>query len=380
MSELTKICENYIVYLQKNDNGIIEKMQLLRFYYERNLDKYFTSTAREIRQMINNMPLGTTHGFYNYQFEELLTCFEIKKYERSANYQNVFFVLNEFMETEKLRWENLSLINLFPSLYKVESKGTFYLLHAQLNKLLKENNDDFFADILILLKTEINKISKEESREILMILFDYSIRKVNSGNYNFYTELYKIYHLFIDRNILLNASNLITVATYKNYITVVLKLGKINEAEIFLEKYKPYLSDENREEIYKFNKSNILFEKKEYDEVLNLIANAKFSDIFYNLNQRRLLIKTYYELFLIDESYHELFISSLNSFKKFIYLKDSIPEIYIEANKNFYKFTQRLSDYVYGDKVKIRKIITSLQKTEKLAEREWLENKLTLIL
>lgn len=330
--------------------------------------------------MINNMPLGTTHGFYSYQFEELLTSFELKKDERSANYQNVFAVLNEFVETEKLRWENLSLINLFPSLYKVEPSGTFYLLHAQLNNLLKENNDQQFADILGLLKKEIHAISKEECREILMVLFDYSIRKVNSGNQNFYIEIYNIYNIFIDREILLDASNLLTVATYKNYITVALKLGKVHEAEMFLEKYKPFLSEEAREEVYNFNKANILFEKHEFASVLDSIANEKYTDIFYSLNQRRLLIKTYYELLLKDDSYVDLFISSLNSFKKFIYLKDSIPDVYSEANKNFFKFSQRLLDNNCGNKLKINKIITNLKDTEKLAEREWLEKSLVNLL
>ena len=51
MSELTKIIEDYIVHIKREENTADEKMNLLKFYFERNLDKYFIATSREVKQI-----------------------------------------------------------------------------------------------------------------------------------------------------------------------------------------------------------------------------------------------------------------------------------------------------------------------------------------
>jgi hypothetical protein len=272
-----------------------------------------------------------------------------------------------------MRWKNLSMINLFPELQYEAPGGIFYQLHKQLNELLTVKDDDAFVTALQAIEENIDRFDKEESRELLKIVLDYSIQQVNNGKREYYEYLLKIYKLFIKQGILLNDYGLIAISTYKNYITVALKLDKPKDALDFLETYHNKLPAESREDIYTFNKANILFDQQHYERVIDLLQDAHFTDIFYKINRKRLLIKTYYELLLRDDSYFSLLESQINAFYKFIYIEKKIPEIYINANKNFIKYIKKLLSSGLNKDTKTL-LSGKIRSTKQLAEREWLEN------
>lgn len=212
-----------------------------------------------------------------------------------------------------------------------------------------------------------------------MLLY-FAIQKINKGFADYYEQQLRIYHILIDRDLILNHYGKIYIATYKNYISSALRLGRIAEAEKFLEHYKHYLLDDLKEDVYNFNKAFIRFEKNNFDEVLSLLSNTKLDDVYYNLAQRRMVIKAYYELLQKDNSYFELLHSSMNAFKKFVYTKNSIPELHVELNKNFLKMLQKIEEISGVNKTKVAALQKELKAMSSVAERQWLENKISLLL
>ena len=97
MSELTKIIEDYIVHIKREENTADEKMNLLKFYFERNLDKYFIATSREVKQILDDLPFGTYQNFMKYQYEELIATYHSKLNTRVGDYKVVINELNEFI-------------------------------------------------------------------------------------------------------------------------------------------------------------------------------------------------------------------------------------------------------------------------------------------
>jgi hypothetical protein len=108
MSELMKLIEDFIIYSKRLQHAADNKMNLLKFYFEKNLDKYFIATSRELKQLIDDLPYGTYQNFMKYQYEELLATYHSKLNTRVGNYTDVYNELCEFMEAEQLRWENIS--------------------------------------------------------------------------------------------------------------------------------------------------------------------------------------------------------------------------------------------------------------------------------
>ena len=376
MSELTKIIEEYIITRQSKSNILSNRIQLLRFYNERNLDKYYLQTEKEIDKLIDEIPMSALSQMLSYQFEEIKLTYSLKHEDRQASYQPIYNKIILFSKGEKLRWENMSHINMFPDLKENNIKSIFYEIHLLIKKLLVEEKKEYIFTIKELFNKHATKIDIEEKREILWLLIEYSIHKSNSGVTEYYHHSFNVYQMLEKYNLLLNIYNTIDLSTYKNFITIALKINEIKAAELFLEKYKDNLLEGVKEDGYNFNKAIILFEKKNYTKVLDLLLFCNFKDVFYKLNQRRLLIKTYYELQSADSSYYNIITDGIVAFKKYLLVVKNLPEKFINLNKNFLKFTDKLLSNNKLTKTEKQKLLDELNKIETVSERNWLEEKI----
>lgn len=373
MSELTDCIEEYIVITNKSKNLAEENLILLKYYYEKNLDKCFNSTAKELKSILDTLPESSSKSIAKYKFAELMASFELKANSRNSNYQNVYNILIEISETEKLRWKNLSILNQFSMLDDYIPSEIYYTIHKLLNDFLEEEKAPFDT-ILNEVENNITKFDKEESREILKIALDYAMKKVNNGELYFYEYIVRIYKLFILKNLILNDYGMISIPAYKNYIRALLRFGKSDEAFEFLENYKDKLPLENRTEIYLFNKAIIWFEQERYTEIIEALKTVNFNDIYYKLNLKRLLIKTYYKLYKkSDGSYYTIMDAQINAFYKFIHLEKTVPEVHILANKHFIKFIKKIISTGELDTKGKKNLLQKISSIKQVAERDWLE-------
>jgi len=133
------------------------------------------------------------------------------------------------------------------------------------------------------------------------------------------------------------------------------------------------------EDVYLFNKANILFEKGMLDAVQMLLHSASFKDIFYKISAKRLLIKTYFEWSLRDSSYTDVLEHAISAFKKFIYTSSELPETYALANKSFIKLILLLErGRMLQDKA--RQLKKEINSETQVAERDWLLKHADLLL
>jgi hypothetical protein len=227
---------------------------------------------------------------------------------------------------------------------------------------------------MLIIESNLQKFAPEESRDILKLLLSFTIQKINSGFSVYYEQQLRIYHIFIQLNLILNQFGKISAATYKNYINASLKTNKIVEAEQFLETYKDFLIDDLKVETYNFNKACLYFEKKMYDDVINILLVTKQNDIYYNIAQRRLLLKTYYEMMLKNKSYYNVLISGIDSYKKFISVKNTIPEAHVIINKAFLRNLNTL--LAINTKKQAQQVFDAFKKSTVILEKQWLEEKI----
>ena len=183
-------------------------------------------------------------------------------------------------------WDN-TLIRLYFLLYQLESEEGFDLIFQE------------WTDSL-------SGIPKEDLKSISIYLLNYCIEKVNMGQLGFAKKYLKITEVLSNEKLLLE-DGLMLNSSFNNIISVALKVKDIDSAEFYLEHYSAYLPEAFRVDTYGLCKSKILFEKKEFENALELLLEVNLQrDFFFNVSTNVLQIKCYVELEMISVALNKI--------------------------------------------------------------------------
>jgi hypothetical protein len=372
MSDLLDLVEEYIAYEKSKENTLENKYYLLEFYLENNLNKQFEQTYKLIKSLTDEVGESTDLLAYKLKIEELHIKYQLKYNTRYSDYQQLYNALNDYHISQKYKLDNLCMINLYDDVNKNIVNSKLANIYKKLNTLLLQKE----AEIYFQLKAEIiehQNINLSELRTIIIIMIDYCIKSINIGHFKFNQELLFWYDYLNQLGIILEANNTISSAIIKNYITISIRLKNIENANTFLEKYKSFIDSNEVEDIYNFNKANIYFEQKDYDNALTLLVSIKYKDIFYKVSAKRLYLKIYYELSTNNQKrYFDVFDSALNAYKKYIYTNKELSDDFRERNKNFYKFINKISNLQEYNNQKTNQIESEILAQDVCLDKDWL--------
>lgn len=373
MSELYRYVEQFIISETIKKDVAYQKLALIQYYFNHSLDTQIPQEIKELNIYFKSQKDATKLYTDKIKLEEIILSINEKENNRYLSYQALYDSLKNFYDTFFIKVKNLSLINLKDDLIENNPKNPIYIIHTKLNYLLLNNDEEHYIDYYNLLKKYQKEIQPNELKTCIIILVDYCIKKVNAKQLAFVLHLFNLFELLIQHQLLLEDNKTITPAIYKNIITIALRLNKLLFTEKFLEEYKEFLPIEVREDVYLYNKANLLFYQKKHGAVLDTLRNSKFKDIFYKLSSKRLQIKVFYSLLEKDESYFDILQNTLNAFKKYIYTNNEVTENYKEGNKNFLKLTYKLLELDKKQQDKIIDFFFELDNTSQIAEYDWLK-------
>jgi hypothetical protein len=174
----------------------------------------------------------------------------------------------------------------------------------------------------------------------------------------------------IETGIILN-KGVIVPWDYKNITSVGLRVGEYIWVEKFIKNYNGNLPKDYQKNALTYNLAILNFHKKEYDEVITLLRDMTYRDVFDALQGRWLLLKTYYEL---DES--DALDALIDSFRIFLRRNKSISKSYQKMYMNAIKFLQRIIKIPYESKASAEKLQIQIKDCQPIAERRWLLTKL----
>jgi hypothetical protein len=242
-----------------------------------------------------------------------------------------------------------------------------YLIHLD-KEVEKHDNFNMLKSTLFSLKIEDFPSNAPEIAEIWLIIINYSIKKQNQGNRAFVEEALSLYLKGIELGILLENGQ-ISKKTYSNILVLYILKGDLTSAEQFLFEYKIYLPERERENTYLHNLATLYFKKRAFSQVLATLQGVQFTDMLHNMEARRLLLCSYYELG--EENALE---SLLDSFG--IWLKRSKHLGYHrDLYANLVKLVRKLIESKYQNKEVREKLRQEINETKLLAGREWLLEK-----
>ena len=398
-SDLSKLMERYLAQQAFEEDEIQAKIYVLKRLNdsERKAEKLASSAATQAEKMIEEYAFRDG-SYFLYQFQLQRLLYELKGFETKrgvkSNIEEISNSLDWFYMGEKLRLftdvatrkeikahaynlsfkselmdilrrygddlANLPHINIYYNIFQILSEDESDENYFELKELIENNAKYFPRDVAI--------------EELYGAAQNYCVRRINRGDRTFLTELFELFKLQIDQDLLLSDGKL-SPRYFRNIIVVALRLGEYNWTEQFISNFQAFIPENLRDNAVTFNLAQLYFHKKDYNKVIQKLRFVEYDDISYNLNSKTILMATYYELDEIEPLYSltdtfRTYLSRQRKLKK-------LPQAKVESFLHTIRFIRQLIKVLPGDKQTLKILKEDIQSTKGVVNANWLLEKVT---
>lgn len=388
MNALLRQAETFLGMEQYAQKEQLRDLHILEAMERRPLEKHFRLQLKRIHQRLAQSTVrDEKHYWWRYQaagteVREMLNR-QARTYD--ANLQEMVDDLDDFYLISRLRL-TCELINrqfILSGHYdvgltsdlvahmsnynheKVPAMAAYYMV---LRLLTGEAGGESFRRLSQLLVDDADALGDEYWRELFSYAQNYSIRQVRAGDAHYLNELLRLYRAALDSgNIMENG--VLSAWKYKNIASVGLRLAEYAWVEEFIQRYKDRLPEDLRENAYAYNLADLHYHRREYDQALRCLLRVEFTDVFYSLDTRKMMLMIYFE-----QGATESMLSLISSFRTFLKRNQLISEHNRLAYTHFVNLVQaiyRMSESG-GDPERVRR---QIEETQPLVEEAWLLEK-----
>ena len=389
MSDLFKVCEEFVAWSRYQENKEFQQLELLRFYREKKLDKHFSAILRKLKKDESEAESLDDHYFYNAFLTEREVSLHIgNRKDRSVepNLQLISDNLDAFYLILKLKiccsivhYQSLTKADyhlpLLEELLNHLDKTDYHHLplvefyHHTLQSLRDEDNPTHFLNLRRVLFDHLDQLPKTEQPTMFVYARNYCIKKINQGDKHYLSELLEIYKIELDKDIALQ-NGFLSPFTYKNIVTLGIRMQDFDWTENFIKKYTEKLEEPFRDDSHKFNMARVYFSKKEFEKIIPLLHQMDNHELFVELNAKMLMMKTWYELKEFDS-----LLSLTDSFRMFLSRKKQIS--YHRTNyQNIIKYIKQLVRLQVAESDKLAEFEQKVKDTKALTEKDWFLEKI----
>lgn len=388
MSDLVKLTEQFIVIEQSKNEDSLYHNTLLKYYVGQKSEKFFLATLRNAHKFQEQYSYRDYSFYLNqYQIHECENEFfdRQKKHTGDDSLQKAIDNFDIYYLSLKLKYscEILNRRNVVMSEYHLRllDEILIYLEHhphddippiaiySEVLKCLRQPDvEEHFYKLREMLDRYSHFFSHEEARDLYTYALNYCVNKVNRGRIEYTARLFELYKTLIEKGVIYE-NNILSPWTYMNIVTIGVRLEQFEWIEHFINHYKSQLNPAFRENAYSYNLAYLYFHRHEYARTLRLL----FDDVFYFVESKVLLVRSYYEL-----REHDALDSLLASFKMYLKRNKLVSDAKRERYLNFIKFVALLTKIWTGDK-NVAKIIDDLKEkiktTANTVNTKWLIEK-----
>ena len=345
-------------------NGTGEQELLSEYRLEAESDLYFT--AKDSRTTDKSIERKTIALDLFYLTAKLKNCCDM------LNRQNIVserFEIRMLDEVKSFVAGNFPLLERYPAI----------LIYYQILLTLQDSGrEECYSALVELLEKKSETIQKSELRAMYDYAQNYCIKKINSGNSNYLREIFNLYRSLLDKELLLDENRNLSQWDYKNIVTVGTRLKEYYWCEKFLNDFKEKLPLAERENAFVFNLATLYYSQKNYEKALKLLQTVEFTDVYYSLGARSLLLKAYYEANEFEPLY-----SLFESFRIYLKRNKLVSEYQYRAHFNLVKMTKRLTDIRLRQGVsrnetiarELEKLKKKIEVTPEITNLNWLKER-----
>lgn len=375
-------------YAQQSDTLWLP-LQILQLYSRKQLPKHYKGMINTLERAMAEHPYRHTDYFLQqYRFFNLQEQFTNDRTDpaKQIALTNASCALDIFYIAQKLRMmaalytlqqvrQTDSTLSLADTILLVVAQNPHYLRYTVVAAYYyslqmqtdSANSDNWFAKLKALIHTTDLALPFDEAQEIYFFALNYCAVQINRGHDSYLLQIFDLYQIGLQTKWLLEEGTTLSVFNYKNMTTVALRLQRYDHINGFLHDYRQLLPATQRESAFTYNLANYHFYRREYDLVLPLLQNVSHDEIFYSLDTRLLLLKTYYEL---EET--EALFSLIESTKQLLNRTKQLSRERQQTYRNFLKFVRKLSSLPPKATRKTMVLRQQIEQTTHLADKKWL--------
>ena len=389
LTDVNKAIYEFFCYKQLQKQQKKKQLLLLNELADRKCERTFSKTFKSaITDFENARQADAESLLYYSEVLGLKARSELESgqrssdaFEQSALYMDQYFVARKLqISAEKINlnyilkndWEDPFLDVIIEQIDNGMFSNVPYiqLYRLIILSLTEPENEAAFTSLKSQVPEIIESLAESEITDLYQYLLNYCIRKINAGRLQFQDELLAVYQNALEHGALLNNGK-ISQWDFKNIVTISLRTGNTAYARDFIHGYKQALPSNQRTNALAYNLANLNFSEKNFRGAISQLQKVDLDDVFYRLDARSILLKSYYELDDQDALYYHAaaFRSMLNRNRK---ISDQQRKLYL----NLIKHTLSLSRSA-GDRLKVMTIKKRIQEKPNVADLRWLEEKIT---
>ena len=255
------------------------------------------------------------------------------------------------------------------------------IYYTLLKTLLESENETHFLQIEELLDEFADQFGREEAQEMYIYAQNYCIKQIKVGNAKYQRVIFNLFKQLLSKELLLDNGQL-SQWDYKNIVTIALRINEIEWAEKFIFEYLPKLPPDVRDNAFAYNYGFWLYTAGQNSQALKKFQEVTFSDIFYELGTKSLILRIYYEQDEMDALFN-----FIHSFQTFLRRNSLISPFQYETYSNLLALTGqlyrlKLNCMTSGSNAhaeSMAQLKSKIETMQPLAGREWLLERLEQI-
>lgn len=394
MHGLTLLVEEFLVAIQIKNNEYQKKRLLVSELGKRNVFDLFEKGTEELMTELAALPYQDEFYFFE-QFQlqkELLSHPNINHtVEVIQSMHDISKNLDHTFILEKLRLactlqsakkiyavdSELPYVEEIIARIKLENNLCsptiqFYLSIYKMFKNMEE--ESFFESLSKDFFSQRSLLGINDQEVILKYLINFSTYYINSGRNEYVKTHFHLYKVGLDIGCLIK-NQLISKQIFQNIIISSCFLKKFDWALTFIEDYQIYLNEEIRDVSVNFNLSYLYFHQGHFLKTINILNQLKPIRTLDKILTKTLLIKSYFEVFVDDDSYEDILLSSIDAYEKFIRRDTQISDRNESIFLNFAKAVKKLTLFS-SKKCDLYPLKKEFDATNLLSNKAWLLDKI----
>lgn len=387
MNFLFKVIEHFLSIQRYQSHPVKPALDLLAAYQEKKLDKHYQFQYRKAAGLLSDQQYLNADTFWcKFQLEGIVENFIDKSSKRdsadhletlSGAFDDYYFIVKlqfacEMLNRQKsftVQYQDHFLQEIDQYLFRyVDKMHPIVQLYYHLFRLLNnEENSSLYSPLKAQLVQDQKFLEPSDLKRFYYYLINYCIRKIRNGDRSFINQLLALYEKGIEEEILLENRTL-SPWTFKNIVKLGLGTQRYAWTENFIKSYINKLPRTHREDALHYNLANLNFIERKYEEAMVHLNQVEFSDIYYILDAKVLLLKIYYE-----EAAGEALWALAQSFQTFIRRNKLVNQNVKTVYLNFIQILQKLVRSPFEQDPE--ELISLIDNTRQLTDREWLVSK-----
>ncbi|MCB0401065.1 MAG: hypothetical protein KDD41_03215 [Flavobacteriales bacterium] len=386
MTDLTKLAEQFmalLIHLKAPEKN------RLQAYQERSLDKFFQQELKKQEELLTVSPIrDDSHYQFMQELNELSFKFTLEHDNRNIDttLQSLVDHLDLYYLTRKLKYSaeiinRMNILNVQYDIKLLENLLEFLhehpfddapqiLVYQQILKTLQQpEKRSNYEHLKVLITTHLTAFNRDDQYDLFGYLQNYCIKQINSGNIDYLNELFDNYNTMIEREVVIK-NGTIAQFDFKNMVTVALRVEQYEWTAKFIDNYQHHLPEEQRINAVTYNKARLYFYRQQYRNCLKELLTVEFTDIFYSLDSRALLLKSYYELEDFESA-----LSLINAFKIYLKRDKKVSGYQKDTYLNFLKIVNQLTRYKLGYLKSGLPVEKMIKNTKQVADLTWINQK-----